>query len=154
MKISINRTKKGHPAVWEEGGGMTNTGFAQIVANPDGNPKKPVYIRQRGQLANKHHALFIICPGDLIIQAKHHRGDFEAVIYKITAITEEEAKLTKINSFDNGEWDFPEENPFPETIGTWGVMPEKYSSAWLAAVEKATCYHCREPHYYFSPKTK
>ena len=147
MKVKIERTKKGFPALWEQGGGWSNTGEAVIIANPDGSPKKPVYIRQRGQLANKHHALFIINVGDIVIMANHHREDFKAVIYKITALTGEEVKLTKINSFDNGEWDFPEENPYPETIGTWGVMPEKYSSAWLAAVEKATCYHCRKPHY-------
>ena len=149
MLIKIERTRKGLPAMWESGGGYSNTGEATIIANPDGTPKKPVYIRQRGDLANKHHALFIISVGDVVIMADHHREDFEAVIYKISAITGEEAELIQVNRFSQGEWDFPEENPYPETLGTWGVMPEKYSSAWLAAVAKATCYHCREPHYYF-----
>ena len=147
MRIKIERTKKGYPALWECGGGFRNTGEAVIIANPDGSPKTPIYIRNRGSLANKHHALFIIRPGDVLIMANHHREDFEATIYKIIAITGEEAELTEVNRFSEGEWDFPEENPYPETLGTWGVMPQEYSSAWLAAVAKATCYHCREPHF-------
>jgi len=146
-KIKIERTKKGHPALWECGGGKTNTGSAQIIANPDNTPKTPVYVRNRGSLACDNHALFIISCGDIVVMANHHREDFEAKIYKIASIQGDEATLEEINSFENGEWDFPEPNPYPETVGTWGVMPIEHSSAWLAAVCKATCYHCREPHF-------
>ena len=39
MEIRIDKTKKGYPAIWECGGGMTNTGYSQIIANSDGSPK-------------------------------------------------------------------------------------------------------------------
>jgi len=133
MQITIERTKKGLPALWEKGGGKTNTGNSQIIANADGSPKKPVYIRRRGSLACEEHALLIISPGDLVIQAFHHRRDFLIRVLRITEITEEEAVCEKIHEFDEGEWDVE--------------PPEYLLPAIEAAQEKATCYHCRKPHY-------
>jgi hypothetical protein len=140
-KIRIEKTKRGFPAIWEKGGGMTNTGFAQIVANPDGSPKRPVYIRRRGILANAEHALFIVQLGDLIIQAEHHREDFNIYIYKILdfketkqkEITEEVAIVEQVYKFSRGEWD--------------KELPEYLQEACTVAMEKATCYHCRKPHF-------
>lgn len=135
MKIKIERTKKGYPAIWEEGGGMTNTGYARIITNGDGSPKKPVYVRSRGPLANENHALFVIAPGDIIVQASHHREDFEIHVLRIAGIREEEntAILEQIYEYDMGEWNFP---------------PSEYIlPAIEAAKEKATCYHCRSPHF-------
>jgi hypothetical protein len=147
-KIEIERTKKGYPALWEEGGGMTNTGFAQIVANPDGSPKHPVYIRRRGTLANTEHALFIVSKGDLVIKTDHHRKDFNTNVYRIANITEEEAELQLIASYQQGEWD---NNEIEEAMEA--VKQNKFHSfydiamAIITAEQKATCYHCREPHF-------
>lgn len=134
MKImKIEKTKRGFPAMWESGGGCTNTGAAVIIANGDGTAKEPVYVRRRGSLACAHHALFVVHEGDMIIEAEHHRRDFNIRIWHIDQIQEEEAWLTLIYEYSRGEWDMdPEENFMP---------------AIEAAVEKATCYHCREPHY-------
>lgn len=66
-KIKIEKTKKGFPCLWESGGGYINTGEATIIASPSGGPKKPVYIRNRGPLANGNHALIILGVGDYII---------------------------------------------------------------------------------------
>ena len=133
MQITIERTKKGLPAVWEYGGGKTNTGNAQIVCNANGTPKKPVYIRRRGALANEEHALFIISPGNIIIQAYHHRYDFRIVVLWILDIKDDEAVCKVIHEFDKGEWDVE--------------PPEYLLPAIEAAKEKAVCYHCRSPHY-------
>jgi len=138
MQITIERTKKGLPALWEYGGGKTNTGYARIIANGDGSPKKPVYIRRRGPLANEDHALFIISPGDLVIQASHHREDFAIQILRIAGIRQDSedgdiAILEQIYLYDMGEWDVD--------------PPEYLLPAIEAAREKATCYHCRKPHY-------
>jgi len=134
MKImKIERTKRGFPAMWEHGGGCTNTGAAVIIANGDGSPKKPVYVRRRGSLACAHHAFFVVHEGDLVIEADHHRHDFNIRIWHIDHIQEEEAHLSLLYEYSRGEWNIdPEEN---------------FIAAIEAAVEKATCYHCREPHY-------
>jgi hypothetical protein len=135
MEIKIEHTKKGLPALWECGGGKTNTGLAQIICNADGTAKKPVYIRRSGTLANSDHALFIISPGDLIIQAYHHRKDFTIRVFRIAGIRQEEntAILEQIYEYDMGEWNCP--------------PPEYLLPAIEAAREKATCYHCRKPHF-------
>lgn len=154
-KVRIERTRKGHPALWEQGGGFRNTGEATIVANPDGSPKIPVYVRQRGHLACSNHALFVVSVGDIVIKTDHHRRDFNTYVYKITAITEEEAELQLIDSYQQGEWN--DEN-IERVFSAWeagdlesikDIDDETYNlcRAILAAHEKATCYHCREPHY-------
>jgi len=154
-KILIERTKKGHPAIWEEGGGMTNTGFAQIVANSDGSPKHPVYIRRRGALANAEHALFIVQPGDLIIQAEHHRGDFEIFVLRYDGVEQGEfgeyAKTTTLAHYSMGEWDNEEIEEAMEALSNnKDHVFYDIAMAIITANEKATCYHCREPHFIIS----
>ena len=131
--VKIERTKKGLPAMWESGGGFSNTGRATIIANGDGTTKKPVYIRRRGPLACENHALFVVKPGDIVVEANHHRRDFEIRIWRIDQIREEDAQFTLVNEYSRGEWDIK--------------PPEYLQAAVEAAKEKATCYHCRGPHY-------
>lgn len=141
MKIKIETTKKGFPAIWESGGGMTNTGNAQLVASTEGTPKTPIYIRRRGPLACEEHALFILEEGDVVIQSDHHRKKFNHVIYRVVEIEEENgelyAVLETLAEYSFGEWDNDE-------------VADSYSAAINAAESKAMEYHCREP-YYFLP---
>ena len=132
-EIRIERTKKGFPALWECGGGFTNTGEATIIASPSGGPKRAIYIRNRGQLANAHHALIPIEVGDYIVEADHHREDFEIAIYRILNFEEETAVVEQVNCFSRGEWD--------------KELPAYLEQAVHTAMFKATCYHCREPHF-------
>ena len=133
-KIRIERTKKGYPAFWESGGGSTNTGEATIIAGSNGEKKSPLYIRQRGPLACAHHALIPVDVGDFIITTNHHRGDFETQICRVEEIQAETAVCSIIGEYSRGEWTWDEEHHF--------LIPA-VDAAW----EKATCYHCREPHY-------
>ncbi|MGB4006230.1 MAG: hypothetical protein WBK86_07570 [Halanaerobiales bacterium] len=203
-KVKIERTKKGFPALWEQGGGYSNTGEAQIVCDSQGRPKKPVYIRRAGSLANGQHALFVIEPGDVIIQANHHREDFQIEILQVEKI--EESCYTEKYSFPNTTEEqllsWAQESAWvrnrggkvlPETVGeyksyryvliripeTFAVCSQlaqfdmvkwdgeqmlyyqpnvyrramnegvaaKFAEAIAAAKEKATCYHCRGPHF-------
>lgn len=138
-EVIVETTKKGYPAMWESGGGYTNTGEAIIIAGPEGEPKTPIYIRKRGDLANGQHALFIVSKGDIVVEANHHRKDFEISIYRISSFTDDDdgfkyAYLEKIHHFSRGEWDID--------------PPEDFEDAIEASMGKATCYHCRESHYY------
>lgn len=134
-KMLIEKTKKGYPAFWESGGSYRNTGEATIITDKDGRPKKAVYVRSRGELANAHHALIILEKGDHIIDASHHREDFEIAIYEIVELKTEEthAVVEQINRFSMGEWD--------------AELPAYLEDAIQAVQEKATCYHCRVPHF-------
>ena len=132
-KAKIEKTKKGFPAMWEAGGGYTNTGYAVIIANADGSKKRPVYIRRRGPLACENHALCVVKPGDIVVEASHHRRDFEIRIWRIDQILEEEAQFTLVNEYSQGEWE--------------ADLPAFLEAAVQAAMKKATCYHCRMPHF-------
>lgn len=136
-EIRIEKTKRGFPALWECGGGYTNTGEATIIASPSGGPKKAIYIRSRGPLANERHALIPIEVGDYIIFANHHREDFVIEIFRIAdfEIKEEDtyAIVELAHEFSRGEWDVE--------------LPAHLEQAVHTAMHKATCYHCREPHF-------
>ena len=119
------------------GGGYTNTGEATIIANKDGQPKEAIYIRSRGHLANGSHALFILEVGDYIVEVNHHRKDFEIEIFGVLDFKDKEeetyAVVEQVNCFSRGEWDVE--------------LPAYLEAVVQIAMEKATCYHCREPHF-------
>jgi len=135
----VEITKRGYPALWEAGGGFSNTGYARIIANKNGNAKKPIYIRTGGELAGKEHALFIVEPGDVIIDLSRHHQDFNISVKQIKTIKKEGDKLIaemiEIAHFDKGEWDNED-------------IAEKYKEAIDVAKEKSEIYHCRTPLYY------
>lgn len=138
VAFDLEKTAKGFPAFWEKGGGCRNTGESYIVADCNGKAKRAVYVRRRGHLANSHHALIIVERGDYIIVADHHREDFTIVIWQVMDIIEKStgelaAACIQRYYFDRGEWtDEP---------------PAELETAIDAAVQKALCYHCREPHH-------
>jgi len=133
------RTKKGHPALWEEGGGMSNTGHARIIADSQGQRKKPVFIRTGGHLACREHALFIVQEGDVVIDIQRHHDDYDITVKQIRKINQDAegrlvAEMDVLVRFSEGEWDHED-------------IAEKYKDAIQACIEKSRCYHCRHTHY-------
>jgi len=139
MEIYLTKTKKGFPALWEEGGGYRNTGTARVIANSDGSAKKAVFIRTGGSLACSKHALFVVEQGDIIVEVDRHNCDYEIFLYRISNIIKDEnenyiADATQIAHFSEGEWDNDD-------------IAEKYKDVIEAGISKSHCYHCRESHY-------
>lgn len=138
MRKRLEVTKKGFPAYWEGGGAATNTGWAAIVAGPNGESLKPIYVRRRGELAcSSQHALFIVGEGYYLIFADQHRWDYEIGVYKILGFEREGDNLfAKV------------EKPYEFSQGQWNVDPPEYLLPAIAAArQKAGHYHCREAHY-------
>ena len=138
MTECVVKTKKDYPALWEEGGGMSNTGHARIIADREGCRKKPVYIRTGGHLALGEHALFIIEEGDIVIDVRRHHDDYDITIKQIRKIRNDGEKLVAemeiLATFSEYEWDNDE-------------IAKRYHDAINVAKEKSRCYHCRSPHY-------
>jgi len=139
MEEYLEKTKKGLPALWEEGGGMSNTGHARIIADSEGQRKKPVFIRTGGHLAIGEHALFIVQEGDVVVDVQRHHDDFDISVKQIKRINQDAeghlvAEMETLAHFNQGEWDNED-------------IAEKYKDAITSAKEKSLCYHCREPHY-------
>ncbi|HOK13510.1 MAG TPA: hypothetical protein PK007_01130 [Candidatus Kapabacteria bacterium] len=132
-KIKTETTKMGYHALWEAGGGATNTGEATIIASSDGKRKKPIYVKRAGHLANAQHALIVVEPEDIIIKSYHKRKDFWTRVFRIKSFDGEFAIAELIYEFRDGKWNF-----YP---------PAYLQPAITACIEKATCYHCREPYY-------
>jgi hypothetical protein len=146
IRCDLSRSDK--PVLWESGGGMTNTGEAQIVCAADGSPLVPVYIKRSGGLVGGEHAQFVIFPGMVVTRAEHHRGDFTILISRLTGSMDRSPRtgspmacLETLATFAEGQWDTED-----------GLCPERLVEAVSAAQVKATCYHCREPHFYAMPK--
>ncbi|MFA5355494.1 MAG: hypothetical protein WC302_02090 [Candidatus Paceibacterota bacterium] len=132
-RIVVNTAGKWE--IWEAGGGMSNTGSAQIICGPKGEMLQSVFVRTRGDLSNREHAKFLAKPGDVVITA-----DYQRHIYAIT--------MERIREDGTIEPFFVEE----EGMVKRGKIEDKYHffEAVRAACNKAECYHCRETHYSFT----
>jgi formyltetrahydrofolate synthetase len=133
------KTKKGHPALWENGGGMTNTGHARIICDSEGNRKRPVFVKTGGHLALNDHALFVVQEGDVVIDIQRHHDDYDISVKQIKRINQDAeghlvAEMEVLAHFSEGEWDHAD-------------IAEKFSDAINAGKDKSRCYHCRSPHY-------
>ena len=143
-EFPLEKTRNfGLPAAWEAGGGMTNTGSAQIIARPDGERPYAVYIRRRGHLACAEHALIVVRPGFYILEADRwvkREKPFQVKIWKIEDIITEEDGYFAVARIQR--------SMTVETV-EMGVFyaPIHLQYAVKAAIEKTMCYHCRAPHY-------
>ena len=129
MNIEIGRSKSGLPTLTESGGRATNTGDSQIIAGPQGERLKPLFV-PRGY-ANGDHAIFVLRPGMHVVQAQHSRDGECTIVYRVTAILADAAEVKKVYEWENGD----------------GNIPEFLNDAVAAAKQKAHCYHCRDAHY-------
>lgn len=133
MMIETEKTKRGYHALWEYGGGCTNTGGATVICDQNGGRKNAIYVRRRGHLSNGNHALVILEVGDYIIQTYHYLRNFWMKIYRVVSFNEKYAITELVYKLSDDVWN---ESP-----------PEFLEAAVEAAKEKATCYHCGGAHY-------
>jgi hypothetical protein len=141
--IEIVKTKgTGKPAMWESGGGFTNTGSVRIIAGPAGEKKRALF-GGRGP-ACACHALVPISVDDVVIELYRHWDEFKIQIWRVKSLQDRGehflASVELIYEFDKGEW-VPQE---PQ---------ESFKSAIKAAIDKSRDYHCRVA-YYCEPPSK
>jgi len=124
--FNVVLSHSGIPCLWECGGSYSNIGEATIIADSKGNPKKPIYISEHGDLCNGNHALIPIRWNDVVVEVMHHRSRVTVDIWRIVDISNGIA--TAVRNTYPIEW-----------------------SAVDAALSKAHDYHCRVPHYIVNP---
>lgn len=136
----LEETKSGKLAMWEWGGGFTNTGDATIICNSDGSKKKAIYVRRKGHLANAEHALVTVSQGDYIIDLFRRRNNYTIRVYVIEGFVKSQdgiswvALIQEVFRYQGNKW-FPSQ------------LPSFLEPAVEAGKEKSKCYHCREPHF-------
>lgn len=116
----VTATRRGKPAVWESGGGCTNTGRATVAALPDGGRPRAIFVTRRGHRANGLHGLVPLWRGMWVVEAEWSRRDGFTV------------KTSRWNG---------------RALEEVATPPERLMAAIQAAKEKATCYHCRCLHW-------
>lgn len=132
-------TKKGFPAAWECGGGMSNTGKAIGYAKSNGARKHALALRTH---SNDDHALFVLNEGDLRLNVFSDGDDYHIRLQKVIGFnidTEKQECKIRVQQFaeySDGEWDdageeYIQQNPEVENFVQ-------------AMVSKATMYHCRQ----------
>jgi len=133
MQEKIVKTSKGYNAIWESGGGMTNTGFAIIVCGESGEKLEPIYIKRKGNLSCSEHALFLLKDGVIVIHITRKKN------HDALMLEDEIQNLydVKIYEYENG--DFIEVERLP-----------CYEEAIKAGKEKTKHYHCRTPYYFLN----
>lgn len=130
-EIEVETSKSGLSCLWECGGGWSNTGSAQIICDRFGNAKKAIYVPTRGNLCNDGHALIPVTVGDIVIDVEQRHGNHEVSVWKILKIEDGKAVLQFLEYVNNIRLD-------TETV---------YHNAIIAAMEKASDYHCRSVYY-------
>lgn len=123
ITVDLAISKSGLPCLFESGGAYTKTSEAQIISDPTGKPKTPIYVFTTGDLCNKNHAVIPITIGDLVFRAKGNREATHVSVYKVTNLDLKNKVATlSLSDCDNID-------PF------------------LAVANKSWSYHCRVPHY-------
>ena len=108
--MRIEATKSGRPALWEEGGGMTSSGSATLIADTDGGPASAQFVPRGGSLACGKHALIPVKAGMFVIFAGHGHGAASIRIERIEAINPGEragtfdATTRVVGEYQQGGW--------------------------------------------------
>jgi hypothetical protein len=129
--MKVQRSKSGLPTLTENGGGMSNTGYATLVCGENGQKLKPLFV-PRGY-SNKDHAIFVVHPGKThLVHASTSKSGETVTVEKITDINDDDEIITVvIGEYENGD----------------GTIQQSFNPVVSAALQKTRCYHCREPHY-------
>lgn len=141
--IKVDATKRGFPAMWETGGGLTSGGSAMLITKRDGSKPRAVFVKTSGHRSGGPHALICVHEGFYLVYASVARGvRSSARIERIVSTSvkdidgekwEASAEVEVINTFGRGEWDAPVETKLEEAVET--------------AFKKASIYHCRSAMY-------
>lgn len=129
-------SKTGRLCLWEKGGSYAKYGLAILTSDKWGNPKVPIYVNRRGNLACAEHALVPVNVHDIIVLVKYCKDEDALTLFvcrvKFVDKFKRKFRTTIINRYVDGEWEK-------------GV--EGYKNLIDTAISKVKTYHCREAMY-------
>jgi len=118
--------------LYESGGGMTKTGFGQIICGLKGEKLYPKEVYTTGHLSNAKHAEFQETEAIEITSTKNG-----SIRVKYAQVAINKGKSVKIGMLDIWEGNI---QYIPETFNY-------FTKAITTAYTKANDYHCRKAHY-------
>ena len=122
--LNTTTSKSGLSCLDERGGGWSNTGFAQIIADPLGRAKRAIHVRTHGELACEVHAIIPVRVGDVVVTVDRHGPAVAITVERIIALDINNSTATLERTDEKICW-----------------------AAICAAVDKTYDYHCRRPYY-------
>ena len=137
IHLELTISKTGVPCLWECGGGMTNTGHAQIITDKCGHRKRAIYLPTKGELSNGNHALIPVSVGDTVVLTHRHKNTNEIALYNIIEISDNKAVLEFLREL---------------IVDTKNIEKECLPDAFIASIHKANDYHCCRPYFALPPK--
>lgn len=139
--FELEITNSNLPAIWENGGGWSNTGSVRVITDRKGCPKTALCLRHR---CNDNHALFVLHQDDVIIEASRHRDEYTVKLWKVETISVADGKAAAsaylLCSLEKGCWDTAPHDSFFDAI--------------KAALDKTCTYHARNAVWYKERKNK
>lgn len=136
---------------WEKGGGNFDDGLAQVVTNELGEMLVPNFIRNKGYLANKEHALFLSSKPLYVVEASHSKGEeAKFTVYRLSL-------HKSVGAVKEVVWDGVRSDV--EAIHNYTYKPKEHHkldlgqlvfflSALNAALSKANSYRCTRPEFF------
>jgi hypothetical protein len=92
--MKVSRSKSGLPTITENGGGMSNTGYATVICGANGQALKPLFV-PRGY-SNGDHAIFVVRPGEThLAHASRGKWGESVTIEKVTDIADDDILIVK-----------------------------------------------------------
>ena len=142
VNLSIVRTKKGHPAKWEQGGNSDGLGDVVLIGDEHGSPKRALYVKRNDKAANGEHVLLPLKVGDIVVNVKSKEKVQSIHVMEIVSIPETEelqcdAKL--INIYTDGIW----QTEIAEGTDLYNMV--------ISACEKAAVVDCQRGYWYQDP---
>lgn len=121
ITFPVEVTKSGLPSLWEQGGAIGTVGYSQIICRQDGLPKTFTFAPQKGNLACGQHALFVLIPGDIVINIASSlvtHTVIHGLIMRIRSLATKNVALAEIiNVFKDGRW-LSETGPLTEAVSS------------------------------------
>lgn len=155
--IEVETTKSGLSALWERGGATGAGGSSVVITDKNGAPKKPLFIRTRGDLANEDHALLVLNRGDHILDVQTSYGEpyivkvLQVIGFQDEPIEDEDDLLSLLgqNPAKKSRQRYARCRVVAVRRGDawWPELPAHLQDAYEAAVKKANAYHCRTATY-------
>lgn len=151
----ITMSKHNFPCMWEKGGQLDEfNGSSTIICDEFGNMTKPLFIRRKGQLSCSEHALIIIHKNYVIIEVLYQEQNMllSINILKIVGLNIEksiaETECVERLLFPYYlESDISDAEERIENACDNNSKITIYKKAIISAYKKATCFHCKKPHF-------
>jgi hypothetical protein len=126
---------------WEHGGGSSRTGEAVCISGLNGEPLKPITVKEFGETANKRHGLFSSRNGLVIARCQRTdlRYHVSVVEHRVARFVLEAPVVVLREDFEGKSMD--------DYLDGVDLSLDKFLPLLRAVIRKVDCPFCTHVHY-------